>query len=62
MIDHTHDKTQYASVFGRTVVFMARPKKTRQKAYREPVVVKKKRFQNKAEANIAAKQWEGLLV
>lgn len=63
MIEHTYNKPQYASIFGRTVVFMARPGLTRQKKYREPIVIKKKRFANKAEAEQAAKQWtDGVLV
>lgn len=51
----------YATVIGRMVIFMARPKLTRQKSYREPMIVEKKRYANKAAAEIAAKHWEGIL-
>lgn len=62
MIEHTFHKSNLATIIGRTVIFMSRPAKTRQKTYREPVVVKKKRFANKVEAEIAKKQWEGELL
>lgn len=52
----------YATVIGRTVIFLARGKITRQKRYREPVIVEKKRYANKAAAETAAKHWEGLLI
>jgi hypothetical protein len=62
MIEHTHDKAAWGVVIGRTVIFMARPEITRQKKYREPIVVDKKRYKNKAQAELAAMQWEGQLV
>lgn len=62
MIEHTSDKSHYAIPIGRTVLFMARPERTRQKAYREPVLVKKKRFRSKLDAMTAKMQWEGKLV
>lgn len=61
MIEHTHDKTFLASQYGKFVVFMERPKKTRQKDYREPVVMKTKWFKSTAHAKIAKAQWEGKL-
>ncbi len=61
MTEHTHDKTHWATITGRLVVFMARPGRTKQKKYREPVMIKKKRYETKADAEIAAKQWEGIL-
>lgn len=62
MIQHTHDKTVFAVIIRRTVQFMARPALTRQKSYREPVIVKKKRYRSKAEAEIAANHWERKLI
>lgn len=62
MISHTHHLTNFATIIGRTVIFMSRPAKTRQKAYREPVVVKRKRYQSKAQAELAKTQWEGQLI
>lgn len=62
MIEHTHDKSHFCSIVGRTVTFLARPALTRQKKYRQPIVVKKKRYQSKAEAELAAKQWGGELI
>lgn len=59
---HTHDKSHYAVVIGRSVQFMARPELTRQKKYREPVIVKKKHYPNKQQAELAAMQWEGKLL
>lgn len=61
-MNHTSQMSQFATVYGRTVVFMSRPSLTRQKKYREPIVVKKKRYPNKVEAEQAARQWEGLLI
>jgi len=58
----THDKPFYATIIGRVVIFMARPHRTRQKSYRQPIMVKKKRYANKKQAEIAAKQWEGILI
>lgn len=62
MIEHTHNKTHYAVQIGTLVQFMARPSLTRQKSYREPVIVKKKRYRSKIDAEVAAKQWEGKLI
>jgi len=42
MLEHTHDKKFLASQYGKHVVFLERPAMTRQKAYREPIVMKTK--------------------
>lgn len=62
MPDRTSTKNFYATVIGRTVIFLARGKMTKQKHYREPVIVDKRRYANKAAAETAAKHWQGLLV
>lgn len=62
MTDHTSNLTHYATVIGSTVLFMARGKITRQKKYREPLLVNKRRFRSKADAEIAARQWMGILI
>jgi hypothetical protein len=56
----TSEKPFYGVMIGRLVIFLARPELTRQKKYREPIVVKKKKFRDKKSAEIAVKQWEGL--
>ncbi len=57
-MEHTSTKQSYAVITGRKVIFMARPVKTRQKHYREPVVVKEVYFKTKAEAMEAKEIWE----
>lgn len=58
----TSNKAFYATVIGRLVIFMARPSLTKQKAYREPIVVDKKRYPTNKAALLAAKHWEGILI
>lgn len=58
MIEHTHDKTNIASRYGRLVVFMTRPEPTDKKQYREPVIAKRKWFLNATLAKDAKEQWE----
>lgn len=55
---HTHDKRFIASQYGRFVVFLERPIKTRQKDYREPLVVDKKWHKTAAQAKKAKQKWE----
>lgn len=62
MLEHTHDKTFLASQYGKFVIFMERPKCTRQKKYREPVKVKTKWYETTAQAKIAKQHWEGQLI
>lgn len=58
---HTHDKSMYAVRVGRSVTFMARPQPTRQKKYREPVVVEQKDFPTTGAAQVAVACWERML-
>lgn len=62
MTEHTSTKSHYAVIIGCRVKFMARPGMTKQKKYRQPMMAEFKRFKNKSEAVMAAKQWEGLLI
>jgi hypothetical protein len=57
MMMHTSQCSQYAVVDGLTVRFMVRPRRTRQKGYREPVLVDTHRFRSHAEAEKAARKW-----
>jgi hypothetical protein len=62
MIEHTHDKRFLASQYGKFVIFMERPQRTRQKQYREPVIMQTKWFKTTAQARVAKEQWMGKLV
>lgn len=55
---HTSHLDQFATRCGRIVTFLKRPPKTRQKNYREPIVVTKKRFERVTDAEIAIRQWQ----
>lgn len=61
MIEHTHDKQFYASQYGKFVVFLERPKLTRQKKYRQPIITETKWFKTTKLARIAKDNWEGKL-
>lgn len=61
-MEHTSNKSYLASQYGKFVVFMERPRQTRQKKYREPIVTKTKWFKSTSLARIAKEQWEGKLV
>lgn len=58
MIERTSNKTKYAVIIGRKVLFFLRPPATKKKGYREPILDKKKRFANKAAAEKAKREWE----
>lgn len=60
MIIHTSTKSKFATRIKRTVLFYARPKATKQKQYREPVLIDKKYFPTTILAKEAAMEWESL--
>lgn len=62
MIEHTHHKPQYGVVVGRKLFLYVRPARTRQKQYRCPILAGIKRFRSKAEAELARKHYEGILI
>lgn len=64
MIEHTYNLDRYVRYYPHCVVqFMERPKPTKRKErYREPKVVKTKRFRSQIAAVMAANQWIGKLV
>jgi hypothetical protein len=45
----THDKQMYCVEIGRKLIFMARPRPTRNKHYREPIVIDVRYYRTKAE-------------
>lgn len=60
-ITRTSHKKRYAVVYGQCVEYYERPDETRQKRHRDPVRVRngmKERFRTKAEALVAAENWE----
>jgi hypothetical protein len=63
MIEHTHDKRFLASQYGKFVIFMERPPRTRQKRYTASRSrCKTKWFKTTAQARVAKEQWMGKLV
>lgn len=61
MKKHTADLPFFATVSERTVTFLGRPQPTRLKQQREAFVLAVKTYRSKAEAEVAAGCFEGLL-
>lgn len=57
-IQHTHNKKFFSSRYGRLVLFMERPDRTKQKKYREPQLMARKWFPDVSTAKLAKDTWD----